>query len=134
MSFDLTEIHYGSVLAGAIFYMVFGALYYSPVLFGNAWSHLNNVKEGQLKNPLIYVGSTAAAFLSSFIMALLIQATGFDGLQNGLAIGLMAAVLIALVYMKNAAFGLMSKKVYAIAVGEHFISFTVLGILHGVWS
>ncbi|MCU6707763.1 hypothetical protein M6D81_03485 [Paenibacillus sp. J5C_2022] len=48
--------------------------------------------------------------------------------------GLIVAVIIALVLLKNAVFDLMSRKVYAIAAGEHIISFIALGIIHGVWQ
>lgn len=131
MNIALSEINYWGVLAGAIFYMAFGALYYSPILFGSSWTRLNNVKDGHMSNPLIYVGAAAVAFLSSFFMAILIRATGASGIVSGLVLGLMVALIIALVYLKNAAFGLMSSKVYAIAVGDHLISFIVLGMLHG---
>ncbi|KEQ25175.1 DUF1761 domain-containing protein [Paenibacillus tyrfis] len=134
MTTALAEINYWAVLAGAIFYMAFGALYYSPVLFGNHWIRLNRIQDGHMRNPLIYVASTIVAFLSSFFMAFLVHATGASGLVSGLILGLVVAVIIALVYLKNAAFGLMPMKVYAIAVGEHLLSFVVLGILNSVWQ
>ncbi|MBD0379901.1 DUF1761 domain-containing protein [Paenibacillus sedimenti] len=134
MTLALTEINYWAVLVGAIFYMIFGALYFSPMLFGGSWTRLNNVKEGHMSNPLIYVASTGVAFLSSFLMAILIQGTGASGLLAGLVVGLVVALIVTLVYLKNAAFGLMSRKVFAIAFGDHILSFIVLGILHAVWK
>lgn len=43
-------------------------------------------------------------------------------------------LIIAAVYMKNAAFGFMPKKAFFIASSEHVISFAALGALHGCWS
>lgn len=131
MNMDLAQLNYWVVLAGAIFYMIFGALYYSPILFGSHWTRLNKVKEGHMSNPLIYVASTGVAFLSSFLVAVLVQAAGAGNLVSGLILGFIVGIIVALVYLKNAAFGLMSSKVYAIAAGEHLVSFFVLGALHG---
>ncbi|MBD2870297.1 DUF1761 domain-containing protein [Paenibacillus arenilitoris] len=133
MAISFADLNYWAVLAGAVFYMAFGALYFSPILFGGSWTRLNNIKDGHMSNPLIYVASTATAFLSSLLIAVLVQATSSDDPATGLATGLIVALAIALVYLKNAAFGLMPKKVYAIAVCEHAISFAALGLLHGLW-
>jgi len=77
--------------------------------------------------------STAVAFLSSLFMAVLAQAAGTTDVLSGMGLGLIVGLIIAFVYLKNAAFGLMSRKVYTIAVVEHLVSFLVLGILHGWW-
>jgi hypothetical protein len=134
MTIDWSDIHYGAVLVGALAYMAIGGLYYSPFLLGGSWTRLTNVKEGHMSNPRIYVCSTAVALISSFLMAILTQAAGTADLLSGIALGLIVGLLISLVYMKNAAFGLMSRKVYAIAVVEHLVSFIVLGIVHGCWG
>lgn len=129
-----SNLNYWAVLVGGLFYMAFGALYYSPILFGPAWLKLNQVKDSQLKRPVNYAGSVLVAFLSSLFMSILAHAEGTGSLGEGLALGLLIALVVALVYLKNALFGLMVRKVYAIAIGDHLISFAVLGMLHALWK
>jgi hypothetical protein len=78
-----------------------------------------------------YVFSVVVAFISSFIMAVFVQATGSDRIVAGMLIGFMVGLIIALVYLKNRLFGLMTKQSFMIAVGDHLVIFTLLGALHG---
>lgn len=133
MTIDFAEMNVLAVVVGGILYMMFGALYYSPVLFGNTWVKANKLSDDHMKNGIIYVGAAVVAFLSSFLIAVLTQATGADDLVSGLVIGGTVGLLIALVYWKNTLFGLTNKKVMLIAVGDHLISFLLLGILHALW-
>lgn len=133
MTIDVMELNFLAVLVGGILYMVFGALYYSPVLFGNVWVKANKLSDQHMKNGLIYVGAAFVAFVSSFLIAVLVQATGADDLVSGMVLGGVIGLLVTLVYWKNTLFGLMNKKVFAIAVGDHLISFMMLSILHALW-
>jgi membrane protease YdiL (CAAX protease family) len=103
-------------------YIIYGGIYYS-VLLGKKKVNEN---EGAFK----YIYSVVAAFVSSLLMAILVQASGGD--VSGLVIGLIIGLLISLVYYKNALFGLMTKKSCLIAIGDHFVIFTLLGLLHGI--
>lgn len=42
-------------------------------------------------------------------------------------------LIISMVYLKNSLFGLMSKKSFLIAIGDHLIIFTLLGAIHGLF-
>ncbi|MGG3572499.1 DUF1761 family protein [Bacillus gobiensis] len=81
-----------------------------------------------------YIASALIAFISSFLIALLVQIAGIDTLLSGLGLGLMIGLLAAFVFLKNTLFGLTSTKIYAIAMGEHMISFMLLGMLHALWK
>jgi hypothetical protein len=133
MTIDVTELNVLAILAGGILYMVFGALYYSPVLFGNTWVKSNQLSDTHMKNGMIYAGAALVAFISSFLVAVIVQATGADDLASGLVVGLIIGLLVALAYWKNTLFGMTNKKVFAIAVGDHLISFLLLSVLHALW-
>ncbi|MGM7703224.1 DUF1761 domain-containing protein [Pseudalkalibacillus sp. Hm43] len=122
-----------AILVGGLLYMAFGAFYYSPVLFGNRWGQLNNIGEEGMK-PINFVWSGVVAFLSSFFMAVVVELTGAQDLGSGLLVGAVVGVLLGLGLFKNMVFGMTSKKVFAIAVGDHFIILCLLGILHALWS
>ncbi|MFE7064835.1 DUF1761 domain-containing protein [Sutcliffiella sp. NPDC057660] len=129
MELDLKEISFLAILAGGILYMVYGGIYYSIML--------GKKKDAQFKQsegPLKYIVSVIIAFISSFIMAVFIEAAGAHSLMEGLVIGAMIGVIISLVYFKNSLFGLMTRKAFLIAIGDHLVIFTLLGGLHGILS
>ncbi|BBH22943.1 hypothetical protein Back11_42880 [Paenibacillus baekrokdamisoli] len=123
MEINITELNYFAVLVGGLVYMAFGAAYYSPVLFGRTWMQLNKANLDKRKSKLpMYVASPIVAFLSSFLMAVIVQAASVDDIGSGILLGLIVGLLLAVAYLKNAAFGLMSRKEYAIAIGDHGIA------------
>lgn len=117
------NIHFITILIGAVVYIVYGTIYYSVIL--------SNKKGIQSKGPFKYIYSVIIAFVISFFMALITQASGTESILGGLTIGLMMGLFISFVYIKNALFGLLSRKSLFIAVGDHLIIFTILGAIHG---
>jgi len=124
MSIDLSALNYFAILVGGILYMIYGAIYYS-ILVG---------KENQRKGALKYVISVIVAFISSIFIAILVQATNAHGLLEGAVVGAIIGILISIVYLKNTLFGLVNKRNFLIAIGDHLIIFTLLGALHGIFG
>lgn len=118
---DLSALNYLAVLAGGILYMIYGGIYYT-VMVG---------KENQSKGASKYVVSVVVAFISSTLIAILVQATSSDSLIDGAVVGGIVGLLISIVYLKNTLFGLVNTKNCLIAIGDHLIIFTLLGMLHG---
>ncbi|MDR0139075.1 DUF1761 domain-containing protein [Metabacillus idriensis] len=131
MIIHFMDLNFLAVMAGGLLYMAFGALYYSPFLFGNIWTRMN---PSEVKDSAKYAGSAVVAFLSSFLIAIIIHSIGADDVISGLMTGLIIGILLALAYLKNALFGLTNLKVYGIAVLDHVIAFSLLGILHAIWG
>ncbi|RKN62781.1 DUF1761 domain-containing protein [Paenibacillus ginsengarvi] len=123
MSVDFNQLNYVAILAGGILYMIYGAIYYS-LLVG---------KEAQSKGASKYVVSVVVALASSFFIAILVQATGSKGLLQGAVVGGIVGILISIVYLKNTLFGLVKTRNFWIAIGDHLVIFTLLGMLHGLW-
>jgi hypothetical protein len=121
---------YLNVLIGAIVYILYGGIYYSIALSDkkNNEGILNNQSAGPLK----YVYSVIAAFVISFIMAVIIHSIGSDSLLVNIGTGFLVGLLIILVYLKNRLFGLISKRAFFVAIGDHLVIFTVLGAVHGL--
>ncbi|MGD7045701.1 DUF1761 domain-containing protein [Jeotgalibacillus proteolyticus] len=111
-----------AVLFGAILYIIYGTVYYSILL---------KDKKEQSTPPIHYVISIIIAFISSFLIGILVQSTGAEGMAQGALIGFIMGAVITLVYFKNSLFGLITKKNFTIAAGDHLVIFTLLGTLHG---
>lgn len=127
------ELNYIAIIVGGLLYMIYGAIYYSILLSEKKGKNRNGDTIGnQNSGPLKYVVSVIIAFISSFIMSILVQAMGAEGIIEGLAVGFMVGFVIVLVYLKNTLFGLINKKSFRIAIGDHLIIFTLLGGLHGL--
>lgn len=123
MVLEVNDLNGFAILLGGFMYMVYGGIYYS-ILLGKK-------KEGDSKGPFKYIFSVITAFICSFLVAILIQAAGAEGAVTGAGIGILVGLMITLVYIKNTLFGLLSKKSCIIAIGDHFVIFTLLGLLHG---
>jgi hypothetical protein len=126
---DWGSINYLPVIVGGIIYMLYGGIYYSVVLSGKKGSSHGIVPS---KGPFKYIYSVIIAFFSSFLMAILVQSIGSVGMAEGMAIGFIIGLIISMVYLKNTLFGLMTKKSFLTAVGDHLVIFTLLGAVHGL--
>lgn len=115
-------VNLSAFLAGAMLYMLYGGVYYS-ILLGK--------KDQEGAGPVKYVVAVLAAFISSALVGVIVQGMESSGLASGALVGGIVGILISIVYMKNALFGLMTKRMFLIAVGDHLIVFTLLGALHG---
>jgi Protein of unknown function (DUF1761) len=123
MFLEVNDLNGIAILLGGLMYMVYGGIYYS-VLLGKK-------KDSGTKGPFKYIFSVITAFISSFLVAILIQAAGTEGVMTGAEIGFMVGLIITLVFIKNALFGLLTRKSCIIAIGDHLVIFTLLGMLHG---
>ncbi|WP_318614908.1 DUF1761 domain-containing protein [Sporosarcina sp. YIM B06819] len=133
MLIDLHELNYIAIIAGGLLYMIYGAIYYSIILGNKKEGNLDPQDKGhQSRGSLKYGVSVIVAFISSIFVAILVQATGSASLLEGAVIGIIIGILISIVYLKNALFGLLTKKTLVIAIGDHLIIFTLLGALHGL--
>lgn len=126
MSIDWSNLNFIAIIAGGLLYMVYGGIYYSVLLSGK--------KENASNGPFKYIYSVIIAFISSFLMAILIQLTGAETILQGALIGFIIGIFIKMVYVKNALFGLISKRSTLIAIFDHLIIFTLLGALHGFFA
>jgi Protein of unknown function (DUF1761) len=124
------NLNYLPVVVGGIVYMVYGGIYYSVVLSNK--NKYKDILNYQSKGPFKYIYSVIIAFISSFLMALIVQSIGADHLLEGVGVGFIIGLIITLVYLKNSFFGLMSKKSFFIAIGDHLIIFTILGTINGI--
>ncbi|MCR8849760.1 DUF1761 domain-containing protein [Rossellomorea sp. SC111] len=118
------DLNLSAFLAGAVLYMIYGGIYYSLLL---------GKKDQDEAGPMKYVVAVLVAFISSALVGVLVQGTQSDSLGSGALVGGLVGFLISIVYFKNTLFGLMTKRMFLIAVGDHLIVFTLVGALHGLF-
>ena len=130
------SINYLAVIVAAIAYMVLGAIWYSPILFGNAWmTGVGKTKE-QLAagGPIKYFWGLVFSFIAAYGIARLMLWTGRDTVADGIVIGLLAGICFVMTTMGvNDTFEGRPSGLTVINILYHIVGFLVLGIIIGAW-
>jgi hypothetical protein len=130
----LESINYLAVIVAALSAFVIGGLWYS-VIFGKAWMVENGFDDEKLKNSnmaMIFGGSFFLSLIISFILALFLgpERDAIFGASAGFMAGLFwVATAMGITYL----FERKSLKLFFINAGYHVITFTVMGIILGMW-
>ena len=140
MTVPNVDVNYLAVFVSAIVSMILGSLWYSPLLFGNAWMKLSGAKKDMNKAKAKgMIGSYLAMFigvlLTAFILAHFVQyvtaSSFFEGMQAGvwLWLGFIAPVLLGSMLWEGKPF-----RYYLINVIYHLINLAVMGGILAVWQ
>ena len=130
------HFQYPAVFAAALISFVIGGLWYSPILFSQAWMKACGITEGQAKAMnvakvfgLALLANLVMAFnLAAFLGA---KATLQFGLFAGLATGLgWVAMSLGVIYL----FEQRPFKLWLINSGYQVLTYTVMGGILGAWK
>jgi len=132
---EFPEINYWAVLVSALATFVLGSIWYSPVLFSNAWmKELGFTKEGMGNVNLFKI------FGISFLLMLIIafNLAAFIGPESDMQFGLMAGAMagigwVATVIGINYLYERRSFRLWLINAGYMAVSFTIMGGIIGAW-
>jgi len=134
------SINYIAVLVAAVVNMIIGALWYSPVLFGNLWMRLSGMDKKSIgKSKQKGMGKLyAAAFISTFVMAFVLahfidyteSSTVSDGMQAGFWIWL---GFIATVSLGGVLWEKKPIKVWVLNNAYNLFGLLVMGSILAVW-
>ena len=134
---EFMSINYWAVIVSAVAYMVLGALWYSPALFGNAWMRgIGKTKEQVTADfsPVNYFIGFLTAFLASYGIARLMVWIKGSSIYDGITIGLLAGVCFVLAAMAvNDTFEKRPTGLTVINALYHIVGFIVIGIIVGAW-
>jgi hypothetical protein len=131
----MPPINIWAVLAAGLSSMILGALWYSPVLFGNAWMRESGMTAEKAASANMAVTMSLAFLLSLlgaavFAMFLGPTTTPVFGLSVGFAAGL---CWVAGSYGINYLFERRSTKLFLINGGYHTVQYTLIGLILGAW-
>jgi hypothetical protein len=130
------NINYLAVVVAAISVFVIGCMWYSPILFGDAW-----MRETGLSDDMLKKRSMGVVFGTSFVLSLIIAVNlaaflaGPRDLQWGATAGALAgigwvAAGLGITYLFEA----KTLKLFLIDAGYHAVTFTIMGAIIGVWK
>lgn len=132
-----STINYYAVILGAVAYMVLGALWYSPILFGNAWMRGIGKTKEQVKadfSPLNYLWALITSFIAAYGIARIMSWAGGDSLADAVKVSLLVGVCFALTSIwVNDTFEKRRSGLTIINVLYHIFGYVVIGIVIGLW-
>ena len=136
MSDLISSLNWLSIITATVVYFVLGALWYSPVLFGNIWMKLRNLSKETMDdpNPIIYLYSFILQFIAVVSLALFITALGVDSAGNGALIGFGAGA--GFVFTLAGTTGIFTEvpmKLHFLDNGYHVVGLVLAGLVLGWW-
>ena len=131
----MPEINLWAVLAAGASSMILGGLWYSPVLFGKAWSTASGVTEEKAKsaNMAKTMGTAfVLALLGAFVFAMFLgpRPAPMFATAAGLSAGL---CWIAGSFGINYLFEQRGLRLFLINGGYHTLQYTLIGLVLGLW-
>ena len=132
----LLSLSWMAVIVAAIVYFILGGLWYSPLLFADAWmKQINKTADDFDKpNPVIFLYSFILQLIATISLGLFISAMAIDTAVNGAIIGFGAGS--GLLFTLSGATGIFSDtpfKLHLINNGYHVIGLTLAGLIIGWW-
>lgn len=99
LTVDLQNINFLAILIAAAVMMVLGAIWYSRLLFGNAWMKANSLNNEDLQsgqNGTLYVITAFSAMILGFALEVLATNLKLDTTQEALTLGFLVGFGIVL--------------------------------------
>jgi len=133
----VATVNYLAVLVAGAAYMILGAFWYTPSLFGNAWMKGIGKTKEQITaefSPLKLVWAAICALVAAYGVARIMSWTGGDSLVDGLLVGLLVGVCFVLTsFWVNDTFEGRRKDLTVINSLYHLIGLMIVGIIIGIW-
>lgn len=137
VNFDVVTINWLFVLAAGAVAWILGAVWYSPVAFGQRWMRLAGVSEDQAQEGagvglvVALVLSILTALFLDIVLDFMGATTVLDGVIGGLLVwfGFLALPAVSSIFFEKrppALFGLNQ--------GYNAVSFLLMGIILAVWA
>ena len=127
-------LQYLGILASAVVMFVLGGVWYSPMLFANAWARESGTPNEHNTDPKVQ-----ARFFVTLLVLLLLAAAVLDcvlnswapgrGLTHGFSVGFIGGVLAAAVIGMDTLFERKSIKLFLINAGYYLVAFSVTGTI-----
>lgn len=128
---DFSDVNIISIVVATIVGMMLGALWYSPMLFGNHWMESIGKTQDDLGSQTVpMVGSIVASLMTAIGVSLIFSMTGVDGLVEGVGLGLILGLLIVFpAFLSDNLFCGWGAQLLWIQVGYRVLSIVLMSIV-----
>jgi fluoride ion exporter CrcB/FEX len=134
---ETMTVNYWAVLVAAVVYMILGALWYSPALFGKIWMKGIGKTKEQVKADAWagnYIIAIVGSFLACYGIARLMIMTGRTDISDGVTIAVLVGVCFMMTtFSINDTFERRPAGLTLINILYHLVGFIVAGFIIGIW-
>jgi hypothetical protein len=132
---DLFDLQPWAILAAAVAGMLIGAVWYSPLLFGNAWMNALGKTTDELgPQGAAIAGSIVSCLLSALGLAVFTGWFGIETAGGGAMLGGFAGLtLVATAMLSDSLYSGSGWRLYFIQTGYRVTGLVVMGALLGGW-
>jgi hypothetical protein len=139
MSFDvLGDLNWLAVIVATIAYFALGALWYAPPVFGDLWMRSGGIQVPEQPQAAFYIIPFLTCLLATIAVGMLAAATASDTAGEGIVLGLVTGVGIALTSLFVTGFFDPQKPqpmVWVAAVsGYHLVGLVIAGVILTIWT
>ena len=131
------EVNYLAVIVAAIVPMALGAVWYSPVLFSNAWlaaiGKTADEISAQANQVQAFSIAIAASLISAYVLAVLAALSSASSVLDGIILGLWAVVFIATASATWGVFEARPLRLWLINNGYYLVALPIMGAIIAVW-
>jgi len=132
-----TGMNYWAILIAGAAAWILGALWYTPLLFGNTWmAGIGKTKEQVEKDysPVNLVWALLGYLIAAYGLGRILSWVAADSLADGLMIGVLAAVcLVAAPAAVDDVMEGRPRSLYFVNAGYKLVTFAVMGVILGLW-
>ncbi len=130
----MPAVNWMAIVIAAVIQMVVGFLWYSPMLFGNAWAKMSGIKmDPSKKMPMMpMVWMFVGTLVLSFVLSGFVGYAGAKGLMDGAFVGIMAWLgFIATTTVHTVLFENKPFKLYLLNNGHYLVGLALAGAVLG---
>ena len=131
------EVNYLAVVVAASVPMALGAVWYSPVLFSNAWlaaiGKTADEISAQANQVQAFSIAIAASLISAYVLAVLAALSSASSVLDGIILGLWAVVFIATASATWGVFEARPLRLWLINNGYYLVALPIMGAIIAVW-
>jgi hypothetical protein len=139
MSFDvLGDLNWLAVIVATLAYFALGAIWYAPPVFGNLWMRSGGIQVPERPQASFYIAPLLTCLLASIAVGMLAVATASDTVGEGIVLGLVAGIGIALSALFVTGFFDPQKPQamvwVAVVSGYHMVGLVIAAIILAIWD
>ena len=134
----MPAINYWAVVVAAVAAFVMSAVWYSPLLFGNAYVRLRGLDPSAMGDMKMPVGTIVAEFVRAlivaFVLARFVVLVGADDWMDAVLLGVWAWIgFPAMILLGSVIHENVPWKLAAIHVGDWLVKLLLIAIILSIW-
>ena len=124
-----------AVIVIAVVYFILGALWYSPILFGNLWMKSIQKTQDELQMKASnFIGSAITSFVMPLFLAILLEFIGTINIITGILVAVIIWIgFVATFDLYDVLYEDKNIKTYLIDSLYHLAGLLIAGIILGLW-